>query len=572
MESEAPIRKTEVDASTEKDPDGVCDEQKTVAASKDNATGAVLLGEGHEQESAKTASSPTYESTEVSDAYITALALMKRGDFDDALEVVEEGMEALKQELFDGAKGDPYADAPDVHPSMAPYYYLYGTTLLYKVEERDLNGPDGGGVMVNDEAAAALSSSPVGTYGGDDDEEEEEGEFEGGSNNDMEEEKNCVDEEEKVEDLQIAWEFLESARAVLEKMVSANSNDGSNMDKYRSDLAQVRKREGDLNRVNGLNREALADFRAALGYLKNNATVGPYDRRVADLHYNLGLLYTLEAAASSGADAAAAAAPSSTADAAMATMLRMAGIEVPSRVGIRSLPMSQRQRAAIRNRGVYHFWECSKSLAGSLACLCGLDDPQMFLEESERSVANLKSSLGDDENEGNSKNCVAGGAKEDDFDGDEDHPAEPPTIASRKLAKLRSDLSQLCATGAFASTGGDSGAEGEHHEMVAELTLLLEEIQETIDEAERSEEGVQQVTEMKAKISAAVAAAAATSAANDGADGGPAYHGFGSAAAAASTAAAQPLMAVKKKSKRDASEAKLKDDRDGYDSKRPAAE
>jgi hypothetical protein len=454
---------------------------------------------------------------------------------------------------------------------MAPYYYLYGTTLLYKVEERELNGPgDGGGVVVSGAATASSSapssSSSAAAFGGDGSEDEE-GEFEGEDNDGTEEEQGYADEEDKVEDLQIAWEFLESARGVLQAMIlSAGLGGGhgernSTVDKYRADLAQVRKREGDLNRANGLNRDALVDFRAALGYLENNASVGPYDRRVADLHYNLGLLYTLEAAAAASSDASASSAAPS-ADAAMAAMLKMAGVDVPVPPPTSAPTMSPRQRAAMRNRGVHHFWECSKSLAGSLACLCGVDDPHTFLEESVRGVANLKSTVDDDVEPAKG----TGFAKEEDFDSDEDHPAEHPAIASRKLAKLRSDLSQLYAAGASASSagGGDSEADRERDDMIAELTQLLEEIQETIDEVERSEEGVQKVTEMKGEITAAVAAAAAASAANG--------DGFGSAAAAASTAAAQPLMAVKKKSKRDAFEAKLKDDRDGYDAKRPAAE
>lgn len=485
---------------------------------------------------------PTYESVEASELYQTALALMKEGEFEDCIDLVERGIDELKETLLlaleqQQEEGASLDGSVDVHPSMAPYYYLYGTALLYKVEEQDMNSGAVGGSGVVVAADAAASS------GGGDAEDDEEGQeyYHAGDGEDEEE-----DAADKVEDLQVAWEFLESARGLLETLVATSDEDRT--EKYRADLAQVRLREGDLNRMNGQSQAAVADYQASLEYRVGcGALVGPYDRKVADLHYNLGLLCTLDAAAASASASAPAALPDASSNPMVAALLSEMQPPPPAP----QTAMSGREIAALRCRGVYHFWQCCKVLAGQLAMLCGVEDPSEILDRAERTVANLKCAGGQ---EGKVGDGSAGYA--------EDDKSEHPAIASRKLANLRADLALLVPTSATGSDGGQGPMD-----PVAELVQLLGDIQETIDEVERAEVGIQQVTEMKAEITAA--AAAANNAADDGNEG----HGFGSAAAAATSAAAQPLLAVKKKAKkRDAADASLNEDRDSGDSKRPAAE
>jgi hypothetical protein len=108
-----------------------------------------------------------------------------------------------------------------------------------------------------------------------------------------------------------------------------------------------------------------------------------------------------------------------------------------------------------------------------------------------------------------------------------------PKIVSMKLQAFRKHVLALQTP-------------SEHLDIVSTLSELLDEIQETIDESENSEKGVQQVSEMKAEISAAVAAEPGDSE-DEGATGATTTVGFGSAAAAASTVAANPVMAVGKK-------------------------
>ena len=83
----------------------------------------------------------------------------------------------------------------ELQESLAPLYYLYGTTLLYSVEESDVMMAKGGG-----NAAADVELEPVEPRG------EEEGE----------EAAVAVD---PAEDLQIAWENLDLARSIVSRFV-----------------------------------------------------------------------------------------------------------------------------------------------------------------------------------------------------------------------------------------------------------------------------------------------------------------------------------------------------------------
>ena len=64
---------------------------------------------------------------------------MQAGDFDNAMKTIGTAMGILTSQLTDSS------DA--VHPALAPLYYLYGTTLLYTIEEStdNLQSPDQGG-------------------------------------------------------------------------------------------------------------------------------------------------------------------------------------------------------------------------------------------------------------------------------------------------------------------------------------------------------------------------------------------------------------------------------------------
>ena len=174
----------------------------------------------------------TYNSTEASDAYLLAKNLMQAGDFDNAMETIGTAMGILTSQLPDSS------DA--VHPSLGPLYYLYGTTLLYVIEEStdNLQSPEGDG-------------------------------------------------EDDADDTQIAWENLETARMILDKMENRN-------DKLNLDLAQIHLRLGDLQRANGRYHDSVSDYRNCLEL--RQTILGPYDRKVADTQYSLGLVCMMLAA------------------------------------------------------------------------------------------------------------------------------------------------------------------------------------------------------------------------------------------------------------------------------------
>ena len=112
------------------------------------------------------------------------------------------------------------------------------------------------------------------------------------------------------------------------------------------------------------------------------------------------------------------------------------------------------------------------------------------------------------------------------------------TAISSTLAAIRARVAPL-------------GADGD--ESVFDLKEILDEIQETIDEAESAKQAIGEVAEIKHK---AVAAAE-----GDGevvnVDGSTTTIGFGAPVAAAASTAAAPMMVVRKKNKRNDEDSKM---------------
>jgi hypothetical protein len=428
------------------------DSDKVRQEAAEEPVAAAQLKKDPSSEDEEPATSPlSYESMQASTRYQVAQTLLQNGDFEDALQTIAEGLEDTKATLLAlHGDDDEEAEGLDFHPALAPLHYLYGTTLLYSVEESSSDAM----------MTTATTNDGDGT----------------------------PDPDASAEDAQIAFENLDLARIIVEKYLSAanhKSEDRQAASTYNAkhltlDLAQIRLREGDLQRLNGQYAAALVDY-AACAELRD-AHLGPYDRKRADVHYNLGLTYALQVAqAAADADskeqpasgaplpnvAAAAAAPSSGADEAPALTLA--------------------QREEYRRRSAFHYLECGRILCGHLAMAEQLDDA--FL-----------------------RTLVA-------VDATDPHIM---TYARQQLSAWRAHVKAHVA------------------QPDPNLWDVLEEIQETLDEAPASEEGVQQVAHMKA----AIAAAAAAEKDDETADSSSA---FGSASATAASAAAQPLMAVRKK-------------------------
>jgi tetratricopeptide (TPR) repeat protein len=179
----------------------------------------------------------TYAGTEASGAYLLAKRLLADGDFDQAMEIIAAAMASTMSRLPE--------ECSELHESMGPLYYLYGTTLLYSIEE-----------------------SATGNFGP----EEHQG-------------------EDDADDAQIAWENLDTSRVIVTKMRENASND----DKLTLDLAQIHMRLGDVQKANNRAADALEDYRRALEL--RQPLLGMYNSKVADLYMQTAMTYMTMASA-----------------------------------------------------------------------------------------------------------------------------------------------------------------------------------------------------------------------------------------------------------------------------------
>ena len=178
----------------------------------------------------------TYKGSKDSMAYGKAKAQLSAGEFEVAMEEIETELTKRMSVLGN-----------EFHECLAPLYYLYGTTLLYSVEES--------------------TDTSV-----------------------MQQQQQQQQTEEEAGDLQIAWENLELSRSILSSMANRTNE-------QELDLAQVHMRLGDLQRANGNYAEAMEDYQHA-HTLRKQSLETYYDRRIADTLYSLGMCSLLLAAES----------------------------------------------------------------------------------------------------------------------------------------------------------------------------------------------------------------------------------------------------------------------------------
>ena len=537
-----------------------------------------------------TAEEPTYFSTRSSSAYSTARRLLAVGQFEDALALLEAAITATRQILpVDPSTGE----IDELHPALAPLHYLYGTTLLYTVEESD--------DMVNGAAASAQGAGA------------------GPAAN-----------EEMAEDLQIAWENLDLARTIMDcrRLVGTKerelatftttdttassaaattaSEEADNARTLLLDLSQIHLRLADLQKANSSYKECLADYARALEL--RHAVLGPYDRKVADVHYQLGVVCMTRAAEGGsegeGGTGAASAASASAASSGLLPpgaedgILGMMASEAAAEAQAETKP-SPAECRDLRERSVRHYLACAQSFGGCIAKLCGIEEEKQIEDAVGKivQVAVEGPAAGRLDDEGGKKMpAVAvegeqkkmGGADEQEDGGDDKkHEHQTYADASQTLAGIRARCAEL-ANNAYANAKKPASSSATAHATnttaedmeaeVADLLSLLDELQETIDSQEEDLRGVHEVQEMKTKIEEEVKAAdanpfgtatssGAAAATSVSADGSVTAIGFGqpsattaataaavAAGAAASSASAgepaRPMMVVKKKKKR----------------------
>jgi tetratricopeptide (TPR) repeat protein len=450
-------------------------------------SGSITPAAGHEF---------TYESTEASSDYQLAKALMQNGDFDNAMETIGTAMAVLTSQLTDLAHAttnhhdnednEDNDDDVALHPALAPLYYLYGTTLLYTIEEStdELQGVEAQPGQEEDDDDANAASAVNATTA------------------DM--------ADAAADDTQIAWENLEAARTILAHKMGPLS------EKLQLDLAQIHLRLGDLQRANGRYQDAIMDYQQC--FELRLPLLGPYDRKVADTQYNLGLVCMLVAAEGDRQQppTAAAAAPNDD----------TTESDHPS-------ILSPTVREEYRTRALSHYLGAAKAFAGQIAFLVGCNPDDIL---------------------GNLTPIMPSGKTTGMEDAD-----LAATVMSGTLHAIRARVATWTTNHSTNSTTTSADPPlDETGETIHELKEILDEIQETMDEAESSKQAIAEVSEIKLKAQAAA----------DG-EGGEVFNldgstttiGFGTASAATATvmssvaattatAAAPPLMVVRKKVKR----------------------
>ena len=191
----------------------------------------------------------SYENSECSDHYLLAKQLLNEGDFEQALSAIEQAIEETKATLISLG-----VENADLHESIAPFHYMYGTTLLYSIEEST-------DTQVTVDAAQQTEQ----------------------------EQQEQQPTDNTADDMMICWENLEVARNIVQEMLTSDSIHQTLKAKLQLDLAQILLREGDLQRMNGRYTDAIQDYQACLHLRK--LLLPEFDRKVADAHYNLGLSY-----------------------------------------------------------------------------------------------------------------------------------------------------------------------------------------------------------------------------------------------------------------------------------------
>jgi tetratricopeptide (TPR) repeat protein len=368
-----------------------------------------------------------YENSESSDFYKLAKHLLAEGDFEQALTAVEKGIEVVKETQPESA--------------MAPFHYLYGTTLLYHIEE-------------SSDTAMTVENQNA---------------------------------EETADDMQIAWENLEAARILVENLLSTSIADQKKM-KFQLDLAQIALREGDLQRMNGRYSEAIQDYQTCIKFRKMH--LGQYDRKIADAQYNLGLSYLSNS-----------------------SELQKEELQKEDTSQTSELTIDRKKDGQEHcQKGVELYIGCAQTLCGQIALLCGVE-PSDILEKMNHKQAGLKTTGLEEESSSSEK--------------------------SQTLRDWRENVANLSPSVAEDLT-------------VEDLRQLLDEIQETVDEAERSQDAVRQASQMKVQAQKAVDGEGEEL----GADGSTTTIGFGKPTLSgevppvATTAQAKPMMVIKKKKKK----------------------
>jgi hypothetical protein len=246
---------------------------------------------------------------------------------------------------------------------------------------------------------------------------------------------------------------------LLSHGTTLSSDDNENRtNKIKLDLSQILLREGDLQRLNGRYAEAIHDYQSCLA-LRTQVLPDPYDRRIADAQFNLGLSYLTSASELQKEPSA--------------------GEEQETQP--MELTVRLQRSAEHVLHGIQAYVECSKVLCGKIAVFCGAD-PVAILSTTTEASSTSKPSAGfkttglDDDNDNNNNTTV-----------------QAPSDATLLLNTLRQRVSLL-----------PPPLDQDDEDAVENLKQFLNDIQETIDEVEPSQDAVRQASHLKVLAQQAV--------------------------------------------------------------------
>jgi tetratricopeptide (TPR) repeat protein len=284
----------------------------------------------------------SYEHSESSDYYVLAKQLLAEGDFEQALTAIEQGIEESKVLLFSVG-----VQNVDLHESIAPFHYMYGTTLLYSIEESNDTQVTVDGAAQQTQTtevpeAAAASAAPQEA------EQEEAAPAEA-----------AAADNDNADDMHIAWENLEVARTIVEELLVQDDTISQTFkSKLQLDLAQIMLREGDLQRLNGRYSEAIQDYQACLKLRK--LLLPQFDRKIADAQYNLGLSYLSKSS----------------------ELQKLQ--ETATTTTTTTSPDIQTISEEHCHKGMELYVECARTLCGVMALLCGVEPSTVLTTTSEQ--------------------------------------------------------------------------------------------------------------------------------------------------------------------------------------------
>ena len=250
----------------------------------------------------------TYFSVQSSSEFQNAKKMLADNDLDACLASIE----TLLRSTSSLVSND------ELHESLAPLYYLYGSTLLYVVEDSN----DSTSMM---DGAAASSAA---------------------------------------DEMEVAWMNLESARTIIERLLRPpNALVPEQLSSLTLDLAQIHCRLGDLTKHDGNFLSSAQDYEACLALRKR--VLGAYHRKVADCHMSLATV-TLQLATTPAAG------PKDDGGGSDSDGEDAGRDDAEDEVDA-ATTLTDEERERLSRQSVRHYVDCAKCFAGMNALSCDKD-------------------------------------------------------------------------------------------------------------------------------------------------------------------------------------------------------